>query len=143
VSTNEPITLGKTHLAYILLTLLVVLPGIMFLVFSNAIAGLWCERFELPKYEKALGFKMERRAWGATGNYHALAISWVGPGGTLGQAGFRPGDVPRTYHGVGDLCSALSSASAGAPVQLEVTNLDDQPSGQRVWRVVTIPARPR
>jgi len=141
VRTGEPVTLGKTHLAYMLVVLFVVLPGITFLAVGDAVRGFWCERFELPEYGRALGFRVERRAWGVIGgDRQALAITWVDPGGILGQAGVRAGDVPRAYHGVGDLCLAFRSVSAGEPAHLEVTNLGDQPHGQRVWRLVTIPA---
>jgi hypothetical protein len=144
MSRNEPITLGKMPLAYVLVVLFVVVPAVWMLAFSNVVDDLWCQHIQLPEYERLLGFRMEARVGqGRGGTFETLAIAWVDPNGPFSAAGVRPGDVPRMYHGVRDFCVALSAASEGRSARIELLNLDDWRNGESTRRIVTIRPLPR
>jgi hypothetical protein len=133
---TDPITLSKTHFLYIFLVLFIVLPTILLLSFSNIVPALWCHHFELPEYEKQLGFKMgEIPSPEGDATSIAWGITWVDPDGPWGQAGVRAGDVPHTHHG-GEFCFDMRWVARGRPMQVEVINvLDDGPP---TWRRLTV-----
>jgi hypothetical protein len=134
------ITLPKATILYVTLLLLVVLPAISIVVFSNVLVDAWCKQFEIPQYEKALGFRMgsvpiaDRNGSTRT----ATGLTWVNSEGPLGRAGLRSGDIPRTQHGIGDFCGDLSLAAKGEPVDIEVINVADLAKGDGYRRRVTI-----
>ena len=134
------ITLPKTPFIYVFLVLFVVLPTILLLVFGNALPGLWCQHFELPEYEKQLGFTTGDilPPSAGTGSYTPWGFTWVDPEGPLGRAGVRAGDVPRMHHGVGDFCRGISWVAEGRPIQFKVMNVLEDAEGPRPWRSVTV-----
>ncbi len=119
--TKEPLTLSRTPTLYVVLIVLVALPTLGVLAFSGVLGNAWCERFEIPEYEKAMGFRMGMLP--VAGGKEVRGINWVEPTGILGRAGVLPGDVPRTPHGLGDFCADLSTIQEGRSVQLELINV--------------------
>ena len=133
---NEPITLSKASAHYVALILLVVLPVLGTLAFSDVIDNAWCEQFEIPDYEEILGFKMGLIP--VPGGKQAKGLTWVDPAGPLGKAGIRAGDFPRIHHGMSDFCADLASVADRRPVQIEVINVADLGKGPSNHRLVTV-----
>ena len=138
---TELVTLPRTHVLYVSLVVLIVLPAIVGIVFSNAIGNAWCRQFEIPEYEKQLGFRMGPITVAAPegGSYEHTGLKWVDPTGPLGRAGIRSADFPRMYHGIGDFCGDLSRVASGQTAQIEVINVEDLGRG-RGHRRVTVTA---
>ncbi len=141
---NGPITLSRTQALYVSLVVLVVIPAVVVVAFQPSLENVWCQRFELPKYEKALGFTFAPIAiTDSAGKRGSLGIAWVDPGGSFGRSGMRSGDFPRMQHGIRDFCAALSWVTQGQAVPLEVINVADVAKGHAGRRIVTVEhARP-
>jgi hypothetical protein len=139
-----PITLSRTQALYVSLVLLVVIPAVVVVAFQPSLENVWCQRFELPKYEKALGFTFGPIAiTGDSGDRESLGIAWVDPSGAFSRSGMRAGDFPRMQHGIRDFCAALSWVTQGQAVPLEVINVVDVAKGSAGRRIVTVEqARP-
>jgi hypothetical protein len=114
------------------------------LAFSNHLYSAWCRQFEIPEYEKQLGFSMGPIAVqdpdGQT--RERIGLTWVDSRGPLGRAGIRAGDFPRMYHGFGDFCGPLSRLTKGEPVQIEVINVADLGKKEGYRRLVTVTMTP-
>ena len=133
-----PFSLSRgTYLA----VLLVVVPAGGFLVWAElypSIHANWCIESYIPSFEKRLGFKYAPIPLpGGEGQRPGLVE--VTPGGPLGQAGFRAGDIPVAYHGgVAEFCAALEGADDGYG-RIDVVNIadwgSDGPNRRRSLRV--------
>ena len=132
---NGPITLSKTPTAHVALVF-VVIAVVGMLAFSNAIENGWCQRYEIPEYERLLGFRMG--AINVPEANETLGLVWVDPSGPLGKAGIRAGDVPRMHHGLAEFCGELARVADRRPVEIEVMNVGDVSNGARRHRVVTV-----
>ncbi len=142
---NGPITLSRTQALYASLVLLVFMPAVVMVAFQPSLENVWCQRFELPKYEKTLGFTFGPIAitGDSAGNRESVGFAWVDPSGPLSRSGIRAGDFPRMQHGIRDFCAALSWVTEGHAVPLEVINVADIAKGSAARRIVTIEqARP-
>jgi hypothetical protein len=124
------ITLPKTPFLYVCLVLFVVLPTVLLFVFSNSLPGIWCRHFELPEYERQLGFKA-----GDIVVQEANGDSYTGP---LGRAGVRGGDVARMPPAVGGFCTGIAFVAEGRPMEFEVMNMLEPPDKRRTWRKVVV-----
>jgi len=140
VTRSAPITLGRMHVLYVSLVVLVVLPVVVLFAFSNQLYSAWCKQFEMPEYEKRFGFTMGPIPVTDPdgGTRECMGLTWVDAQGPLGRAGIRAGDFPRMYHGFGDFCGPLSHLAEGYAVQLEVINVEDLGKRENYRRTITV-----
>lgn len=102
-----------------------------------------CLRFEMPRYERAFGFKlgeMEAPGAGASSD-RVLAVTTVEPNGVFARSGVRPGDVPRGHHGIAEFCGDLDAALGGRAVDLRLNNLVDARAGKDSVREIRLQTR--
>ena len=139
------VTLSKTHFLYIALILFVIFPVIALTISSPNPQRLWCQRFELPEYEKTLGFKLGDFVVPTTlgSTVQTIGVAFVEPGGAFARAGIRPGDVPYIYHGLIDLCATLQAATRGQTMTLRVLNVADFNKDGDQWREVVVQVTPQ
>jgi hypothetical protein len=65
----------------------------------------------------------------------------VDPGGPLGRAGFRSGDIPFDRHGLSEFCGAIRAAEDGFGPEVWVVDAQNYDYARR--RSVRLPAMPR
>jgi len=102
------------------------------------------ERFILPEYESAFGFRGGRLPIG-TGkeSFTIYALVAVTPDGRLGRAGARAGDIPVEYHGgLWAFYGALEQARDGHEGHFDVLAHSDWGDWDKRRRVVVPPETP-
>jgi hypothetical protein len=130
----RPLTPSLRQWLILAVTLLVVLPLVVGIVFQNPIQDAYVHEFVSPRLQRELGFTA---GWMKAEGQQAWVIRSVEPDGVLARAGFREGDEPSGYvHGVetGFLTDLEHGDGARS---IPVYNLHD-----RTFRRVTLPARP-
>jgi hypothetical protein len=142
----------ESPLAYWLLAVLVMLPAVA--APSLAVTGVlggrvqdsWCERVQLPEYERTLGFRLgdPERPDGAVreGGWH-FGVVWVDPNGPFSRAGVRHGDLFDMRQGLAGFCSDLARVSKGEPVELHVMNIEAIRRGDYHRRSIIIDVGPQ
>jgi hypothetical protein len=105
-------TLSKAQYLHPAGKLLVVLPAIGLISMAPSVTSLWCLEFDMPGYERVFGFRLGQLAAPCTegGTYKTGGFVSVEPGGILGRADVRAGDVPHAYHGMPESCDDLDAA---------------------------------
>lgn len=95
----RPISLSKSTIMVVGIFVLVILPIVLGFAFFQPIYTFYLRAVAAPKLEKDLGF---RGGYVNLGNGHQLyTLVSVDPGGVLGRAGAKAGDVPcRFVHGI-------------------------------------------
>jgi hypothetical protein len=138
------LTLTDSRVAYVagVLAILGTICAIV-IFFPYGVYNLKCQRFDLPELEKAFGFRLGEVEGNRPdgGTYTALGITALEPNGRLAVAGFRPGDVPRTHHGLAEFCGDLGAAREGRTVQIRVYNVYDARAGADPVREVNLSTR--
>jgi hypothetical protein len=140
MSNGERITFPTSRLLYVFFVCVVLFPVVALFAFSPTLDELWCRQFEIPDYERALGFTLgQLEVTTRRGSMTVSGFSWIDPSGPLAAAGLRSGDVPKMHHGLGDLCWALDRVSEGEAVTLSVFNVEDYAEWQGERREIAIP----
>lgn len=123
--TTRLLLLGRTQWLFLAFSLTAVALLIAWAVFHPALYLAWCERYYLPSIGDRLGFTSGRISVPGR-NHDRIGLVTVEPGGLLGRAGFRSGDVPIHQHGgLADLCGALQYAEEGGAPTVTVINVAD------------------
>jgi hypothetical protein len=136
------LTLSRTHFVITGVTLgVLAFTCAAALLYPYGLANFTCAQFDMPQYERLFGFELGsiqlRDDQG--GSYSVRAVRSVTPGGVFARSGIRPGDKPRTHHGLGDFCGDLHAALDGHEVHLRVRNLDEE--GASDWRDIRLAVR--
>jgi hypothetical protein len=128
--------------AYSALVVLVVLPVVGSLTYSNQIRDWWFMRNHQAEIERE--FSCHAGTISLTDNdgkqVPVFSLTEVTPDGALGRAGVRAGDIPVGFkHGfqIGFYAS-LWTVHNGTPVQLSVVTAEEWPQGVSAWRRITI-----
>jgi len=122
----RPISLGR---GTYLVILLIVVPSAAFMVWAELEPSIYyynCVESYIPSVQERLGFRLGLvTLQGGQGQRWALIE--VTPGGPLGRAGFRTGDIPVEYHGgVTAFCYALKAADeVDGYRRIDVVNIAD------------------
>jgi hypothetical protein len=142
----QVLRLGWPQWALVMAIVVMVIPAVVVLLVSNQF-DLWLiTRFELPGFEKTLGFKTEhvKLPSDCGGDLRVLVIAEVVKGSPFEQAGVLPGDIPRGSHGgESEFLWGLVWGKSRGSVKLHLTPLEAASRGD--WKVerevvVTFPA---
>jgi hypothetical protein len=138
-----PVKLGFAQYVIVTVTLLVVLPVIVWLSVPGSIHTLYLEQVVAPRLQREFGFEVglvhlgpresERTSW--------QAIARVVPGGVLDRAGMRRGDtgcLGVDTGGLGDIYAALELLKRETEVTVSLSNAA---TGRQPCRTVTIRRR--
>jgi S1-C subfamily serine protease len=136
----RPLRLGPVQFAVVAVTLLGVLPVVVWGAFGGAIRAQYLEQVVGPRVRHQFGFSVGRVRVGAaeSGPDEWDAVSQVSPGSALERAGVRRGDtgcLGIDTGGLGDLYAALDRLRQETAIEVELSNAGQ---GRAPCRTVTI-----
>jgi hypothetical protein len=133
-------TLTRSQYVIVATVVLVVVPVIGLALYEPVVDDLYCEHFELPDYEAALGFRLERTLVRvSTGETEkAWQFTQLRSDGPLARAGVVVGDAPRLYHGLSEVCGEFAALARGEAIELELASVLSAGDGPIRHRLVRI-----
>ena len=138
-TTHLPLSLSRAHWVALVLSLGFVVLLSFYAFCHPGFIEFDCEHRYLPSVEAQFGFRGGHVSLPGH-EYEPYALLEVDPHGSLGQAGFRSGDIPVNQHGgLLDFCGALRSAEDGHQSEIRVINSHDYDNNPR--RSIRIPAK--
>jgi hypothetical protein len=135
-----PMKLGSAQYAVVAVTILVMLPVILWLTVGGSIHSLYVEEVVAPRLRRDLGFEVGRVHLGPDESDERTwqAITSVAAGSVLKRAGIGRGDtgcVGVDTGGIGDIYAALELLQQKAEVKVSLSNTA---VGRQPCRTVTI-----
>ena len=142
-STIGPIKLGFGHYVFLAVTLLVVLPLIVWLAVPGSIYSLYLKEVVAPRLQREFGFEVGLVHLGPDESHETAwqAVTRVAPGSALERAGIKRGDtgcLGVDTGGMNEVYSALQLLQEEAEVQVALSNAA---VGRQPCRTVTIHRR--
>jgi hypothetical protein len=137
----KPLQLTRAQWLFLAFAVVVVVPTITFLAIPGEV-DLWLiKRFELPTFQKTLGFEVGYVSLPSSSRVArpVFAVTSVTPDGPFWRAGVRPGDIPTGHHGgEAEFLFALSQGKREGVVDLRLVPMSSAVSGDWARRKVMV-----